>query len=218
MSTRRDKKTTTSKKTVTRSKPPSKKPAKKMVAKKNGGRRTISMTTYRKLRASYIEHQCIETAARAAGVKSSTARKYIVDGVPEKNMPAIRDIAKRQAVIEQGELELSLRAFRRQYQKELLEALSGSLIEIRLHNAKTRKLAEKAAAEQALGKDGEIVEPSSKFVEQVKSHDLLIRLMERSFGEADETVSVEPTDYVKRMTPEELVIYIKTGEIPEHLR
>ena len=178
----------------------------------------ISMSTYRKLRSSYIENQSINGAATAAGVKFETARKYIIDGRPEKNMPAIKGLAKRAARIEEGELELDLRAFRKQYRNDLLEALSGSLIEIRLHNARTKMLAEMVKEEQEKGGNGQIIAPSSKFVEQVKAHDLLIRLAERSLGGADETVAVESKDFIPKMTPEELIRYIRHGEIPVHLR
>ncbi|MCP4569034.1 MAG: hypothetical protein GY841_15780 [FCB group bacterium] len=187
--------------------------------KAGSGGRTISMTTYRKIRAAYLERPSINSAAKAAGVKFETARRYIFEGRPEKNMPAIQGLAKREAQKEQAELELDMRAFRIRYRKELLEAMSGSLIEIRLHNARTKKLAEKVAAEQRKGPKGEIVKPSSKFVEQIKAHDMMVRLLERSLGGADETVSVtEQTDFVAKMTPEELVKYIRYNEIPEHLR
>ena len=176
------------------------------------------MSTYRKLRSSYIANQSINGAATAAGVKFETAKKYINDGRPEKNMPPIRGLAKRAARIEEGEIELDLRAFRKQYRTELMEAMRGSLIEFRLHNARTKHLAEMVRKEQEKGVQGEIIDPSSKFVDQVKAHDMLVRLAERSLGGADETVSVESTDFVSKMTPEELVRYIRHGEIPVHLR
>lgn len=184
--------------------------------KRKGGT-SISMKTYRALRNAYVERPSIRHAARVAGVRFETARKYIIEGRPDKNMPAIEGIAKAESQKEQAVFELDLRSFRNEYRGDLKEALAGSMLEIRLHNARTKKLAEKAASE-AKKKGGEIVEPSSMFVHQVKAHDMLIRLMERSFGEADEKVSIEPVDFTKQMTAAECVAYIKSGEIPERLR
>ena len=193
------------------------KPAKKKSGK--GGGVSISMKTYRTLRAAYIERPSIRHAAKVGGVRFETAKKYIIEGRPEKNMPAIVDIAKAEADKDKAELELDLRAFRRQYQAELTEALTGSLIEIRLHNARTKILAEQVAAEYEKPlKDRKIIEPSSFFIHQIKAHEILIKLMERSFGAADETYKVEGDDFVSKMTAKECVEFIRAGEIPEHLR
>jgi hypothetical protein len=176
------------------------------------------MKTYRALRAAYIEKPSIRNAAKVAGVCFETAKKYIMDGRSEKNMPAIIDLASAESQKEKAELELDLRSFRRKYQKEIAEALGGSMAQIRLHNERTRRLVEQAQNEKAKGDKGEIVDPSSKFFEEIKSYDMLIRLMERAMGQPDETIGVEDGDFVSKMTAKECVDYLKNNVVPEHLR
>jgi len=175
------------------------------------------MKTYRMIRAAYLERQSIRHAAKVAGVQVETARRYIIEGRPDSNMPSIANFAKAQAQKEQAELELDLRAFRLQYMKELREAMGGSLIELRLHNAKTKRLAE-LAAKEAQKKDGQVVEPSAKKIEEVKAYEIMVKLMERALGAADETVQVGKSDFTEQMTAEECAAFLLNAEIPERLR
>lgn len=186
--------------------------------KKRKSGATISMKTYRAIRDDYIQHQSIRHAAKVAGVRFETAKKYIVEGRPEKNMPSIEKLVRAESNRETAQIEYSLQTFRKKYIKELQEALDGSLLEIRLHNEKTKKLKEMVSAEKMKGEKGKIVEPSSPFVHQIKAHDMIVRLMERALGGADETVEISQSDFVKQMTAEECLNYIKTAEIPKRLR
>ncbi len=210
MATSRKKK---SKSAVSRSrKPETKKPVKR------NGSGAISMETYRDLRDAYIEQPSIRHAARVAGVRFETARKYIKEGRPDKNMPAIETIARAEARKEQSALEYTLQSFRKDRRKEIMEVLTGTVLELQIHREKSRKLAEKVKKERKKGENGEIIEPSSKLIEEVKAMDMLVRLYERMSGEPDERVTVDDSDYTKRMDREELVAFLKKGKVPERLR
>ncbi len=188
----------------------------KKAVKRGSGGRCISMQTYRAIRMAYIEIPSITHAAREAGVNYATAARYIKEGRPEHHMPCIKNFAKAAAQKDTARLELTLKDFRDKEIKTLLEALAGASVELRLHNAKTKQLADKADEERKKT-NGEIVEPSSSFINQIKAFDLLIRLAERMLGGPDETIRVEPQDFTSKMDKEECITYLKTGAIPEHL-
>lgn len=203
-----------------RSKPSPKGKSSPKTTRAKGGKRgqLISMETYRQIRNAYLKKPSINNAAKEAGVTVRTARKYIIEGRPEKNMPAILGIAKAAAQTEKNEVELTLRESRRRDLKELLEIQAGSMVELRLHNERTKKLAQLAEKERDKKEDGEIVEPSSKYIDQIKSHDMIIRLKERMLDAPDEKVTFETDSLISQMNADECLEYIRTGKRPEHLQ
>jgi hypothetical protein len=177
-------------------------------------RRQMTLKKYRILRKDYLEYQSIKHAAIEADVSENTARRYIVEGRPDKNMPAIIDLARVTAKKDEAKIEFTLDEFRRRYIKEIKEALDGAIVEIRLHNRRTQKEAMKVQSDK-----DRMPEVGSKWLETIKGYDMLVRLAERALGGADETVNLTSVgDFTSKMNAEEAIEYLKTGVIPEHLR
>ena len=201
-------------------KPPKKKTAKKKADSDQKGnvapkkRNMMTREKYNILRKVYLETQSYSHAARAAGVDHRTARMYIVEGRPKKNFPAIAPLVRGQARRDEARFEFTLEEFRRKYMKEIAEALSGHVVEIRLHNRRIQMQAKKANEDE-----GYVPEVDSRMLDSVKGLDILVRLGERMLGGADETVKVQSGgDFTKQLTEEEAIEYLTKGVIPERLR
>lgn len=182
-------------------------------APKKKKKNMMTREKYNIMRKVYLETQSYSHAARAAGVDHRTARRYIVEGRPKKNYPAIAPLVRGQARKEEAKFEFTIEEFRRKYMKEIEEALKGHIVDIRLHNRRIQIQAKKAQ------EDVEYTpEVSSRLIDSVRGFDLLVRLGEHVMGGVDETINVTSSDFTQKMSEEEAMKYLTTGEIPEHLR
>lgn len=174
----------------------------------------VTRKKYLTLRNDYVQFQSISHAAKAAGVGQQTARRYIFEGRPDKNMPPIIDFVKKTAAKDESKLEFTLDEQRRKAMREVREALNGCVVELRLHNRRIQIEAQKAQ------QDPEYVpQVDSRWYDLMRGYDIGTRLMERMLGAADETVNVTGSgNIVSKMTTKEAMEYLKTAVIPERLR
>lgn len=190
-----------------------KKPGGKPAQKRKVAPKQVTRQQYLALRKDYLELQNITHAAKVAGMSYGTARRYIYEGSPAKNMPPIINFVKRTAEKDTSKLEFTLDEFRRKYLKEVFEALSGHIIDMRLHKRRLSLQAQKIEAD-----DQYKPKVDSRMIDSTKGLDILVRLAERMLGGADETYKVTGDNVVSRMTEEEAIEYLKTASIPDRLR
>lgn len=197
-------------------------PAKPKKRKKSRGKPKttpiITVAEYNALWLAYSEEPNVRTAAKAAGVKVSTARWYC-EGAAWPDV-GFRQLAERLKKIQMTVAEINDHGtgkWRAEQLKVLQEGLRTTEAGLAIHQRGMRKLGEKVQSGE-LPADELVLSKEFSFKDIVTTHDKLLRAALLTMGEPDSAAATVkgPDDLnFSEWTAEECLAYNEKGIIPE---
>jgi len=198
---------------VNKGRKPSPKPAPKKPKKKTAAPR-ISAATYNKLQEAYFERQSINHAAKAAKVSFKTAKAYIDGpGKPDVGLVPIKQLWLDIQVEAQERRQLTLVKFQEDQVGELEQIVKANMLELKLIGAEISRRVDKYNASGQ--KD---IETGASMATAMKSYERSVKLMEHLLGKPDLTVRHEGEDRYANWSDEEIILFMETGKLPDHVR
>ncbi|MEN6368482.1 MAG: hypothetical protein ABFD77_02150 [Thermotogota bacterium] len=175
----------------------------------------LTVEKYNALQDAYFEKQVIDHAAKAAGVKFSTAKFYIEgEGRPDHGMPPIKQVWLDVQVEAQEKKQLTLLRFQTEQSKQLEEIVETTLGELKLVRAEVVR-----RMKRYKDSGGADLEPGATMAGALRNYERAVKLMERMLGAPDMTVATGGgEERYKNWSDAEIMEFMTTGQIPVHAR